>query len=106
MRGPETRLRIKIQKALAEAFPGSYFRKIHGNKFQNRGIPDLIGCVHGMFFGFEIKISGKKATPIQNVELKQIKKANGKSAVITSPQEAVKIVSDAIYEFEENYGEL
>lgn len=92
MTGPETRLRKRIVKALTERYPTGYFRKIHGNAFQNVGVPDLLCCVEGKFFGLEIKRPGKHATPAQELEMAKIRKARGFASEIDSVKGALDFV--------------
>lgn len=94
MIGPETRLRKKIVIAIVKKYPKIYIRKIHGNQFQNIGIPDLLGCLHRIFFGIEIKVPGKKATPAQRLEISKIRDAGGVSGVATSIEEALEILEE------------
>ena len=72
----ETRLSKKVKKALKRKFGGFWF-KIHGNIFQLRGIPDLIGCVKGRFVAIELKIGKKKPKKIQYYMMKKIKENGG-----------------------------
>ena len=62
------------------------------------GLPDLIGCVEGLYFGFEIKLPDDKRSKTmahQEVVLKMIKyKGGGYAAVITDPQDAEDRVRD------------
>lgn len=90
MRGPETRLRIKIVDALKLAFPGLRPIKIHGNAYQEAGISDLLFCYKGLFGALEVKQPGKFPEPIQANFLKTIRDAGGYGDYATSPQEAVK----------------
>jgi hypothetical protein len=96
MRGPETRLYKKIKKAIEVEYPGSWVRKIHGNQFQNRGIPDLLCCIktrpHSFFAGMEVKVPGKHATPIQEHELSQIRLAGGAQGEVHSVKEALSLI--------------
>jgi hypothetical protein len=92
MQGPETRLRKKIVAAMLLVWPKAYVRKIHGNAFQNIGVPDLICCIEGLFFGLEIKCPGKKATPAQVLEGRKIVLAKGSFAVVTSVNETLDFV--------------
>ncbi len=96
MRGPETRLRKKIVKKLEDLWPLAYIRKIHGNAFQNIGLPDLLCCIDGSFIGLEIKCHGKKATPAQILEGERITRASGHFAVITSIDEAILAVEKGL----------
>lgn len=90
--GPETRIVKKIKEALGEAFPGAYFRKIHGNPYQHAGIPDLVGCVQGRFVGLEVKTTNGRVSEIQRLEGIEIIKSGGIYGVVTDAQEAIDLV--------------
>jgi hypothetical protein len=92
MRGPETRLRLKIKKALESSWPKAWVRKIHGNQFQHVGIPDYLCCIEGLFFGLEVKVPSGKATPAQLYEGKKLHLAGGVFGIVTSVDEAVDFV--------------
>jgi len=98
MQGPETRLRKRIVLSLKEAWPSGYFRKIHGNQFQNIGMADLLCCVDGKFIALEIKIPEKRdrVTEAQIYEGNCVKRAGGHFAVVTSKEEAIEAVQEAL----------
>lgn len=48
-----------------------------GTGFGTNGIPDIIGCYKGRFFGIEVKRPGKKPTPMQFARLAEIEKSGG-----------------------------
>ena len=57
-----------------------WFAKIHGHEMQSRGLPDIIGCYTGIFWGIEFKVmrSGKYVvTPYQKYVKESIEKAGG-----------------------------
>lgn len=90
---PETRLQKRIREALERTFPGSFWRKIHGGPYQRKGLPDLLGCVQGRFFGLEVKCpDGDPPTPLQSKTMKKIREAGGGSCVVTSPEEAIDAI--------------
>jgi len=95
---PETRLQKNIRSRL-EAVGGVWY-KIHGGPYQHAGIPDFIGCIDGRFFGLEVKVPGlgKKSEPseLQKIEIGRIKLAGGTACVVTSPEEAVRVVREAL----------
>lgn len=66
----------------------------HADNFGTGGLPDIIGCVHGTFFGLEIKQPGKEytLTKRQAHRLAQINKAGGKAAMVTSVDQAFDFV--------------
>ena len=93
---PESRLQRRIHEELEAVF-GGYWRKIHGSKFQHAGIPDLLGCEGGLFFGLEVKTpDGGPPTKVQESDLLEITESGGVSAVVESPKEAVAVVHRAL----------
>lgn len=57
---------------------GGLCYKIHGGDlYQETGIPDLLCCIKGLFFGIEVKDPGGKASAIQLAQGARIKKAGG-----------------------------
>lgn len=93
-KGPEARIQKKIQDAIKKEFPASFFFKSHGGPYQQSGIPDLIGVVHGLFIGIEVKTPDKKTniTQLQEHALKLINKAGGLGFVAWSPEQAVNYI--------------
>lgn len=93
---PESRLQRRIKKALLKAV-GGWWVKIHGGPFQQAGIPDLIGCVEGLFFALEVKTPTGDTSEIQRFTLKAIRKEGGAIAkVVITPEAAVECVEDAL----------
>ena len=72
---------------------GAYITKIHGEAMQERGLPDIIGCLDGHYFAFEVKRLNLRPSPLQQHHLDAIDKAGGLSAVVTSVEE----VEEALY---------
>jgi hypothetical protein len=66
--------------------------KVHGSPLQAIGVPDIVGCADGRFFGLEVKVPGSDATKIQSWCLIQIMKAGGIAKVVHSVDEAVTAV--------------
>lgn len=90
--GDESRLQAKIIKAL-RAYSGHWV-VVHGGQYQQGGLPDIIGCYQGMFFGLEVKLPGKEhtLTPRQSHSLESIRRAGGKATMITSVNDAMSFV--------------
>jgi hypothetical protein len=91
----ESRRQLRIRRRL-EKDVGGYWFKVWGGPFQKAGIPDLIGCVQGLFFGFEIKEPDGSSSELQEDERVEINEAGGCAAVVVEPDHAVKLVRDAI----------
>ena len=81
---------------LQSEYEGVHFLKVHGGAMQRRGEPDLIVCVHGQFVAMEVKRPGRKPTDLQTRRLNQWSEAGAISCVVTSKQEARKVIEDAI----------
>jgi len=67
-----------------KGLPRCYFMKTHGDKFSRAGVPDIVGCLGGRYFGLEVKRPGGVTTKLQDHELGKIKAAGGVAAVVFS----------------------
>lgn len=73
---PETRLKLRVKKLLCEEHnEGVWFYK-SSDRF-TAGIPDILGCYWGLFFGIELKAPGKEATTLQQITHQKIREAGG-----------------------------
>lgn len=92
----ESNITRRILRVLRETYPDDAWYKIYTGPFQERGVPDIIGCHNGRFFGFEVKtperMSKEGPTIYQRRQLDKIKQAGGIARVITSPQEALAAI--------------
>ena len=67
---------------------GGLCYKIHGGHlYQETGIPDLLCCWGGLFFGIEVKDPGGKPSAIQLAQGARIKKAGGHFIIAKSLQD-------------------
>lgn len=67
--------------------------KIHGDPYQERGVPDILGCYKGKMFVIEAKRPGKERnlSQYQRLKLKKYKKAGAKTGIATTVEQALKI---------------
>ena len=54
-----------------------YIKYWAGAKFTKEGIPDILACISGDFYGIEVKAKNGKPTVIQLVTLRKIREAGG-----------------------------
>lgn len=66
--------------------------KTHGGMYGTAGIPDIIACIDGRFYAFEVKQPSGRLTRLQEVALERIRAAGGAAYMVTS----VNDVKDAI----------
>lgn len=95
MTQPESRLVKRIKAALKAR--GHYVIKHHGGEYGSAGVPDLLLCVQGKFVGLEVKRPETRThvSPRQEYEHRLIRKSSGIVAVVTSVEEALKIIKSA-----------
>ena len=84
----ETLIVENIRKYILSIEPSAHIYKVYGSGYSKKGEPDLLVCFRGRFVGLEVKDPKNKsygATKLQLQRLKEIEKAGGISAVVTSP---------------------
>lgn len=74
---------------------GGLCYKIHGgDPYQETGIPDLLCCWGGLFFGIEVKDPGGKPSAIQLAQGVRIQKAKGHFLIAYSLQDVKDYISE------------
>jgi hypothetical protein len=103
----ETRLQNEIRLRVSEACPDvtlwrnsvGTFKTSDGKWVQaglGAGSADLIGICRGRFVALEVKLPGQKPRPDQVNFLEHVKKMGGIAGVVTSPQEAIDLLSQCV----------
>ena len=77
---PESVVKLKVKKIL-EAYQSYFFMPATGG-YGRSGVPDIVGCYKGKFFGIECKAGTNKPTELQKHQLKLIADAGGIAMVI------------------------
>lgn len=77
---PEARVKKKVVDQL-KALGAYYFYPVTGG-YGSSGVPDIVGCLNGMFFGIECKAGKNKPTALQLKNLREIAAAGGIALVI------------------------
>ena len=83
-----------IQKYL-KTVPGCFAWKEHGGMYGTAGIPDIIACINGKFYAFEVKTATGKTTALQDATIRKIKNCGGHAYVVRSVAEVKEILQDA-----------
>jgi hypothetical protein len=90
---PESRLQRKIQDKLKAEFRSKLFVfKVWGSEHMMAGLPDLIGCYRGYFFGLEVKTPQQRNNTSRRQDYVHdlIRRAGGLAVVVCSPEEAIE----------------
>lgn len=64
-------------KQFIDSVDGWYIKYWAGAKYTKDGIPDILACIKGRFYGIEIKASNGRPKLLQLVMLKKIRAAGG-----------------------------
>ena len=78
-----------------KAVPHCFAWKTHGGMYGTAGIPDIIACIDGRFFAFEVKTTTGKATPLQETTIRKILAAGGTALVVRSVDEVRDALRDS-----------
>ena len=77
---PEAKIKAKVVAQLKK-LGAYYFYPVTGG-FGSSGVPDIVGCFKGRFFGIECKANGNKPTELQRLNLARIELNGGVALVI------------------------
>jgi len=77
---PEAKVKKKVVEALRSL--GAYHFYPVTSGYGASGVPDIVGCYRGRFFGIECKANGNKPTALQQMNLDRITSVGGIALVI------------------------
>ena len=77
---PEVKVKKKVVAILKE-YRAYYFYPVTGG-YGGSGVPDIVGCYRGTFFGIECKAGNNKPTALQQKNLDNIKAMGGIAMVV------------------------
>ena len=78
--------------AVLNTLPGVYATKMHGGPMMTAGLPDAHVCDHGRCVWLEVKLPGRKPTPIQLAMHERLRAAGATVAVVTSVADALLVL--------------
>lgn len=85
---------VKAIMKYLKTVPRCFFFKEHGGMYGTAGIPDIIVCIDGHFFGFEVKTAVGRPTKLQEAVIQKILAAGGTALVVRSVAEVKNAVED------------
>ena len=77
---PEAKVKRVVTKHLKSV--GAYYFFPATGGYGKSGVPDIVGCFRGKFFGIECKAGGNKPTPLQEKNLREIADCEGIALVV------------------------
>ena len=85
-----------IQRLLKKT-PNCFSWKEHGGMYGTAGIPDIIACIDGHFFGLEVKTDKGKPTKLQESVIRKILAAGGTALVVRSVDEVRAAIDRSLH---------
>ena len=70
-----------------KATPECFAWKTHGGMYGTAGLPDIVCCLDGRFFAFEVKTPSGQLTKLQEHTLERIRVAGGRAFVVRSVED-------------------
>lgn len=68
--------------------------KEHGGMYGTAGVPDIIACINGRFYGFEVKTEDGKPTKLQLATIRKINDSGGVALVVRTVDEVKAVISN------------
>lgn len=99
----ETALVGAIVRRIRAEYPEAWWVKVHGSPTQRVGVPDLLVCVDGHLFAFEVKHQKPgeseehargRTTAVQLQQIKELREAGATAETVLSPEEAVALIEE------------
>ena len=87
---------VKAIMKYLKTVPECFCWKEHGGMYGTAGIPDIIDCINGHFFAFEVKTDSGKTTKLQEATIRKILAAGGTALVVHSVDEVRIAVSGSL----------
>ena len=84
---------VKAIMKYLKTVPRCFAWKEHGGMYGTAGIPDIIACIDGAFYAFEVKTEVGKPTALQEATIRKILVAGGTAVVVRSVDEVRNIIN-------------
>ena len=85
---------VKAILKYLKTVPKCFFWKEHGGMYGTAGIPDIIACINGRFYGFEVKTEDGRPTKLQESTIRKIKNAGGIALIVRSADEVKSVIAN------------
>lgn len=95
----EVGLQNQVIRELKKIFKDDiWFAKISDR--YNKGIPDIVGCINGMFFGLELKRCTGRPSKLQLYTIDKIKKAGGSVCIARTVEDCLLTIRSSLMTYD------
>ena len=88
---------VKAILKYLKTVPHCFAWKEHGGMYGTAGIPDIIACIGGKFYAFEVKTPVGKTTALQDATIRKIKNCGGYAGIVRSVEDVKRILTDTLH---------
>lgn len=88
---------VKAILKYLKTVPHCFAWKEHGGMYGTAGIPDIIACIDGGFYAFEVKTDTGKTTALQDATIRKIKNCGGYAGIVRSVEDVKRILTDTLH---------
>ena len=88
---------VKAIMRYLKTVPECFCWKDHGGMYGTAGIPDIIACIGGRFFAFEVKTLTGKPTKLQEATIRKILASGGTALVVRSVDEVRSAICSVLH---------
>ena len=88
---------VKAIMRYLKRMPGCFCWKEHGGMYGTAGVPDIIACIDGHFYGFEVKTENGKPTKLQKATIRKIRASGGTALVVRSVDEVRTAINGSLH---------
>jgi Holliday junction resolvase - archaeal type len=75
---------------------GCFAWKEHGGMYSTAGVPDVITCIGGRVYAFEVKTEKGKPTALQEAIIRKILVAGGVAVIVRSLDEVRAVINGSL----------
>lgn len=75
--------------------PRCFAWKTHGGMYGTAGIPDVVACIDGRFYAFEVKQTSGHLTRLQEHTLGKIRAAGGAAEKVVSVGDVKRVLAES-----------
>lgn len=88
---------VKAIMRYLKTVPYCFCWKEHGGMYGTAGIPDIIACINGHFYGFEVKTEKGRPTKLQETAIRKILACGGTALVVRSVDEVRTAIGGSLH---------
>lgn len=87
---------VKAILRYLKTVPNCFAWKEHGGMYGTAGVPDIIACIGGRFYAFEVKTEKGEPSALQEATIRKILAAGGVAVIVRSVDEVRAVINGSL----------